>query len=728
MRCSHLQLLNVITLFLLYFFTCFKADAQENPLSDSVKNLVKQAAVHIDRPNGQDLAFQKLALAEELALKTGKPIDLLRVYRQKAYLFHHNQDVVNTQKYLKKTYALLKYCKDSLEKAQSFETFGIIEPDNDKKMAYFLEALRLFTKYGKPENLIDINFNLANRSKKNKNWAQAIKHIRMSLTAIEESGKQKERQRYLYVFLSQCYTALDDYENARHALSEVDSIQNRPNYKGDQLFELSYLMTAANLYYKQGLYKKAADLKNQALNLSDRMRAIEKARLSKGILTEHELSLKKEELRRSEMENVLKLIFIVLICSLLVLLIIFALYQKRNAKKIRAINSVLEKKNTDLEHVTKELEMALKTKTDFLNVMTHELFTPINGMAIITHNLKAETDKNSFNQSLELLEFSSNYLYRLLKNIVDTKTIENEENMVLNRDVVHLKSLIKKVAQTTKIFLKISTNTFRYFIDSKIPDPLLIDSVKVSQILINLLNNANKYTSNGTITLNVELKSETDARAQVLFKIIDTGIGIEPEFLERIFDKFQHGSEVIKETYGGSGIGLYVVKHFLSLHNSEIKVSSEKENGSTFSFSIWFDKLNKIAAKPNLVNEISAGKILLVDDNKINLIVTKKLLESEAFKCDIADNGFDALKILKTNKYDLILMDIMMPGMNGFETTNHIKKLQINTPVLALTAVDVTQNKEEFERTGFAATIAKPFKPEELFKIIDKIIKTTEND
>ena len=722
----------VITL-LAVIFALASARAQQNSLSDSIQTLVKQAEMDAATSGRHLLAFQKLALAETLAKKTNSPTDLLRVYSEKAYLCFANQDSVNSQKYILKAKKLLPYCNDSLETAVTYNKFGIIESRGLKKIYYFLKAHHLFTKYSSPENLIDVNFNLAGAYKMRKNWEHAIKYSRMGLEAINKFERKKDRAKFFQVYLLECYTALGDYKNAKKALHALDSVRNNLNIEKYKLFEFNYLIATSNLYSKMGLYKEALDLKTKALMVSDKLQAIAKHRLSDGMVVEHELNLKKEELKRSEMEVMLnetrikaQLIFIILICSLLVFLTILAFYQKRNTQKIRAINSVLEKQNADLENITKELEKALEAKTEFLNVMTHELFTPINGIAIIIQNLKSGVKKETFNQSLELLEFSSNYLYRLLKNVVDTKSIDNQEGMVLNLDVTHLKSFVKTVVQTTSIFLKTSTNNFRHFIDSRIPDPLYMDSVKISQILINLLNNANKFTSNGTISLTVELEQESGERAKIRFKIKDTGIGIDAESLPFIFEKFQHGSDTIKQKYGGSGVGLYVVKHFLSLHDSQLTVSTEKHKGTSFSFSIWFNKVKKAIAEHKNSNEPTTGKILLVDDNKVNLIVTKKLLESNAFECDTAENGFEALELTKRNAYNVILMDIMMPGMNGFETTRNIKNLQIETPVIALTAVDVGQNKVEFEKTGFAAIITKPFNSDELFKIIKAFVKLSE--
>ena len=696
----------------------FAASAQDNATSDSIREMI--AEVNNQIYNGK-IDLKKIDKAERMALKSKNAIDLLRVYKLKILFYYYNKDYYNGKPYIAKIERLLPFCKDPLERADTYQTLFVVDaypPDKNKQA--LLKAYELYKKYGRAEDQIDVNYNLAICYNDEKDWENAITHSLLGLKAIDKSSTKPEMKKYLYLFLFEAYTELNELKKAKEMLNLVDSAASE--LKKANHFRFKYLLqkNTSRFYYKTKQYKKLAEINDRVFASIDSVRNMDLMKLNDALNIESELKIKNKELAHSaikqEMENRNEQMFIIFISLLLVIFIIISIFLKRNSRKVNAINQELELKNTDLAAMTTELGAALKAKTDFLNVMTHELFTPINGITIISQNLKTETDKNSFDQNIELLEFSSNYLYRLLKNIVDAKFIEGKV-LVLKLEIVNFQSLMGSVAQAANFFLKTSTNEFQYFIDTRIPDPLLADSVKLSQILLNLLNNANKFTSDGMISLHVSLEAETAARAKVLFKVTDTGIGIDAKIIDSIFDKFSHGSEEIKQKFGGSGIGLYIVKHYLLLHNSQIMVESERGN-TVFSFSIWFDKAFEMQKSELAAVKESEADILLVDDNKVNLILTKKLLESNGFNCDTSESGFDALEILKTKHYDLILMDIMMPGLDGFETTKKIREENIKNPVIALTAIDIDQNKGDFEQAAFTAVLTKPLVADSFFKTI----------
>ncbi|QPH38139.1 response regulator [Pedobacter endophyticus] len=683
----------------------------------------------VDKVNHQiyngKIDLKTIYKAERLALKTKNAVDLLRVYKLKVLFYYYNKDYYNGKPYIAKIEKLLPYCEDPLEKADTYQTLFVVDaypPDENK--ANLLKAFELYKKYGQAEDQIDINYNLAicyNRENDSKN---AIMHSLLALEAIDETHTKSEMKKYLYLFLFEAYTELNEFTKAKEMLNLIDSIAGK--LKQANHFTFTYLLqkNTSKFYYKTKQYKKLAEINDQVFASIDSVRKMDLMKLNDALSVESELKIKNKELEhlkiKQQLENRNEQIFIIFISLLLILFIIISIFLKRNSREVNAINQELELKNKDLAAMTTELGDALKAKTEFLNLMTHELFTPINGISIISQNLKTETDKKSFDENIELLEFSSNHLYRLLKNIVDAKFIEKQV-LILKPEAVNFQSFMGSVAQTANFFLKTSTNKFKYFIDANIPDPLLVDSVKLSQILLNLLNNANKFTANGLVSLQVNLEVETATKAKISFKVTDTGIGIDAAILERIFDKFSHGSDEIKEKFGGSGIGLYIVKHFLLLQDSEITVESQKGN-TVFSFSIWFDKAFEMGKSDKTVTQKSKGEILLVDDNRINLILTKKLLESNGFVCDTIESGFDALELLRKKNYDLILMDIMMPGLNGFETIKKIREENITDPIIALTAIDIDQNTTEFEQADFTAVLSKPLVHDCFFKTITAIL------
>ncbi|QPH38138.1 response regulator [Pedobacter endophyticus] len=692
-------------------------------MSAKIKSIVHQANDQINEPK---TFLKKIKEAETMALKSKNAIDFLRIYKAKALFYHYNKNFKASKPYIIKIKRLLPYCNDLIEQAHTYELLFVLEPfPRDESMKNLLMALKLYEEHGTLKDQIDVNYNLAVQYKRDKNWSAAIKHALLAAKVISLTHKKPGTKKFLDLFLLESYTELGDFENAREMLNKAKATFRKLSAENrNVLYRYLFFKNASNFYAKTKQLNEMAKMNAAVFASIDSVRKLDLSKLNDVLRIENELEMKKAELKRVTLEaelNESKIragqILIAFICFLLILSIAISIYLKRNSKKITAFNEALEKKNADLESMAAKLEEALKAKTQFLNVMTHELFTPINGIALISHNLRAEMGKSGFNQNLKLLEFSSNYLYRLLKNIVDAKSIEKKDSK-LNVEKTNLKSFIRLVSKTAQIFLKTSTNKFEHQVDENIPVPLLVDSVKLSQILINLLNNANKFTSKGQIFLSVDLKTDTETRAEVLFKVIDTGIGIKAKSISYIFDKFSHESESIRRKYGGSGIGLYIVKHFLRLHNSKIAVHSRKGQKTTFSFSIWFDKVGASDAPRVELREKATGNILLVDDNQMNLVLTKRLLESNGFSCDTTESGLDALEILRKKNYDLILMDIMMPGLNGFETTKKMREENIKEPVIALTAIDIDQNKADFEQAKFAAVLTKPLIPDRFFKTI----------
>ena len=223
------------------------------------------------------------------------------------------------------------------------------------------------------------------------------------------------------------------------------------------------------------------------------------------------------------------------------------------------------------------------------------------------------------------------------------------------------------------------------------------------------------------LTINKTLEKEGEV--VLFFEIKDNGIGIPLEKQEAIFDSFSQGSVEINRTFGGTGLGLSIVKRILEIMDSKITLFSNGKSGSTFSFSINFKKANEISAT-NISSEqiieidTSNKKILLVEDNKINQMITKKMLEKKNISCVIIDNGEDAVEHMKTNSYDLILMDVHLPGINGTEATAEIRKFNPTIPIIALTAISLNENREMLLSFGMNEVITKPFLPEKFYEIV----------
>lgn len=269
--------------------------------------------------------------------------------------------------------------------------------------------------------------------------------------------------------------------------------------------------------------------------------------------------------------------------------------------------------------------------------------------------------------------------------------------------------------------LKISSK-----IDTSIPDTLIGDATRLTQILVNLIGNAIKFTHQGNINIEIYNKQQSENEVIIGFKISDTGIGIDKEKLNEVFERFNQGEDSTTRNYGGTGLGLSIVKSLILLQNGNIEVTSEQGKGTTFNFHIPYgiakEQLNAIpAVGTNYFKDKSNMplRVLVVDDNAINQSLMKHLLLQWNIDFDIVSNGLEAIEQLINQTYDLVLMDIQMPKMDGYAATQKIREvLKLNIPIIAMTAHALAGEREKCLSRGMNEYISKPIKEEELFKLI----------
>ena len=328
-------------------------------------------------------------------------------------------------------------------------------------------------------------------------------------------------------------------------------------------------------------------------------------------------------------------------------------------------------------------------------------------------------------QHLKSLKFSAKYLLALVNDILKVYKIE-EQKIVLENVVFNLEDELETIIDSLKIIATTNQNKMIYEIDKNIPEFLYGDKIRLSQILINLISNSLKFTNNGTVKVTARAKNIKGNCFKLVFKVIDNGIGIPKEYQETVFEKFVQ-IERKEDDYQGTGLGLTIVKKLVELFKGSIKLESEEGKGTTFIVELPFesgvDKSIEIINSTEVdLSEYSNYRILIVEDNKINQVVTKRLLENHKFICTIVDNGFSAIDILKTEEFDAILMDINMPKINGFETSKIIRSNEVTTPIIAVTAFDRQEIEEKMIDAGINDVIVKPFEPAKLFQMIFKLI------
>ncbi|NNT71747.1 response regulator [Flavobacterium sp. IMCC34852] len=445
----------------------------------------------------------------------------------------------------------------------------------------------------------------------------------------------------------------------------------------------------------------------QEFKESERMKAIEQ--------------MTKESEAQKRTNKFVKLISILAIALISILSLLSLSLYKNNIIRTRS-NELLKEKNFELQMAKDKAEKASKARAEFLSTVSHELRTPLNAINGITHLLIEDNPKQTQLHYLNSLKFSGNYLLTFINEILEINRIDSS-NIEIEYIDFNLKRLLQDIQNSMSEIASKNNNKFTLEIDQDIPEVLLGDPTKLSQIFINLINNALKFTKNGEVTVIAQLVEKGGDFSRINFAINDTGIGIPEEKQETIFDSFSQGSIEINRKYGGTGLGLTIVKKLVDLLGGEIGLKSEVGVGTSFAFEL--NLLNGckeiIQEKPkSYSDDVLIGKnVLVVEDNKINQMVTKKMLENKGMQCKIIDNGEEAIEVMKTdNNFDLVLMDVHLPGINGTIATQHIREFNTEMPIIALTAISLNENREMLLSFGMTDVITKPFEPENFYRVI----------
>ncbi len=397
----------------------------------------------------------------------------------------------------------------------------------------------------------------------------------------------------------------------------------------------------------------------------------------------------------------------------------------------------------------KDAQEAVKAKSNFLSTMSHEIRTPINAVLGLDEMILRDSNEPSTIKYAEDIRSAGKTLLSLINDILDSSKIESG-NMELVESSYKLSTVLTDVYNMILFRAQKKGLEFECEIDPDIPDILKGDEIRIKQCMVNLLTNAVKYTEKGSVKLTVSFKFDDKKHIRLNVLISDTGIGIKKEDLNRLFSPFERIDEIRNRLVEGTGLGMSIVKKLLALMNTKLKVRSEYGKGSEFEFEILQEVLSvepigdfeEILAKGQSTTEsiresFSAkdARILVVDDTSVNLTVVDGLLKHTGLQIDTADSGEAAIMKVEENFYDIILMDHMMPGMDGIETMQRIRKMEDNpnatTTIIVLTANVVENSEEQYKSLGFDAYLTKPIDSDRLETAImnflpeDKYMKVT---
>ena len=375
-----------------------------------------------------------------------------------------------------------------------------------------------------------------------------------------------------------------------------------------------------------------------------------------------------------------------------------------------------------------ELQQATATKLEFLSIMSHEIRTPMNAVIGFT-NLLLQNPRPDQMDYLNVLKFSAENLLTLINDILDYNKIDAgkikfEASAFNLHDLLqHIKAAQQQEAEKKDLLVRVE-------IDPEIPKIIIGDQMRLGQVLTNLVANAIKFTAIGTVDLCVTLLKKSEQLVNLHFEVRDTGIGIEPDKLNYIFEKFAQASSETTRKYGGTGLGLAISKRLLELVGADLKVHSTPNLGSCFYFDLSFKTSGEssiLTREPlNMETGFPGKRVLITEDNPINVMLVKKFLQQWHVRYDVAENGQIAVDKMSAGQYDLILMDLQMPEMDGYQATTIIRAIAGNSaaelPIIALTASAVEDLRERIMEAGMNDCLTKPFKPESLYELLDKYL------
>lgn len=378
-----------------------------------------------------------------------------------------------------------------------------------------------------------------------------------------------------------------------------------------------------------------------------------------------------------------------------------------------------KKIQNELIKAKEKAEQQARDKSMFLSTMSHEIRTPMNGVLAILKLLLEDNPKGEHLESLRIMKFSADNMMSIINDILDFNKMEANK-VTLETIQFSLNQLISSIKFSMNVKameknIEVSSN-----IDHHVPDLIKGDPVRLGQVLNNLVSNAVKFTHQGGVNIKIDYISEDTDSYKIKFSISDTGIGITEDKIEDLFLPFTQASSDTARKYGGTGLGLSISKNIIELMNSKIEVKSKLGSGTTFSFEVKLEKIKTSSIKNEesqfMFSSLNGMRVLLAEDNKVNQLVANKFLRKWDVDVDFADDGVIALEKVKINKYDLILMDLQMPEMDGYTATKEIRLLDSdyykNIPIIALTASTLEEVEEEVKNYGMNGALSKPIEPE----------------
>ncbi|VAW12364.1 Histidine kinase [hydrothermal vent metagenome] len=718
-------------IFLLLALIVFAHNAYGQIDSTSVKklNTLFDSARTLTNQNKLDLALESLNKAAEVSEKNDDVKSLIDSYHKFALLYLKLDKEDSALLYKDRAKALLK----DVEYPYGEAIYGYIDAliffKNGKNFQALLtlnEAKQRNNNRNFFNNILlvegDIYVNLEKYDVASKNYNSLIIN-----TDVHEKEYLATRA---YLGLAELNLRTKKFEESAANLEKALQLSKENDFFKEILESYEKL---TSIYEKLNRFDTSLEHNKHLLHIKDSLFNIEKVKTETKTADNIQFVFMGDEIKRqekkieelTESENRSE-VAVILTSAFLIIISLLAVSLYRNNQIKLKTNDLLQTKNSELQFARDAAVDAMEARTNFLSTVSHELRTPLYAVTGLTHLLLEENPTNNQKEHLKALKFSGDYLLNFINDILQINKIDADKLEPLNVDF-NLKKTLKEVIDSLQQSAKENNVELVLNYDEKIPSYLMSDPIKLSQVFMNLVGNALKFTKNGKVTVVAKLREKVEEDVTIYFEVADTGIGISQEQQENIFEGFEQGSIQINREYGGTGLGLTIVKSLLGLFDSKIQLKSEIGVGSSFFFEL------KAKSKDSIVDgvpfeiteqeyDFNGLHLLIVEDNKINQVITKKMLSKKEMTSDIAENGLEAVKLAHNNVYDAILMDIHMPGISGEEATVQIREFDTKTPIIALTAISLDDSLESFYAAGCNDVVTKPFKPEVFYQKIGENI------
>jgi signal transduction histidine kinase/ActR/RegA family two-component response regulator len=680
-------------------------------------------------PNALSYLLESQRLSEELKL-----MDFTYVQNNASLSFIHTQigNFREAEKYIDKGLQLAHALKDTFAQGNSYlgKSHLMLKLKDEAKAQLFIDSAMYVMKNVKH---CEPCYNIAktlNAGIKNlsRNYAGALAELNEVEAFYNGEGKEQKPDPRFYIEKSRAYFGLKKYKTA---IQTINSVKTTKEIFSKDISEKYELISKAyeslgdynNALKNYRLYKETEDTLAIWRNSSETTRLELENQFTKKQL-KSELDFQSQLNKQKATRNW------ILFLGISALLLALGLYSR--LRFTNKTQKILQHKNEIIEAEKQKAEASEKAKHQFLANMSHEIRTPMNAIKGMTDILIRRNPNEDQKEYLEGIKQSSDSLLLIINDILDISKIEagkvelEQEPFSVNELVNNVHTIMQFKAEEKGLGLMKDIPSENMTVQG--------DATRLRQILINLIGNAIKFTEKGLVTTAVK-SEQTGEKLNLHFIISDTGIGIDDDRMDKIFESFEQAYSDTSRKFGGTGLGLSISKKLVDLHDGKIWVESEKGKGSQFHFIIPYNLAEiKTEVKTtedfhdNTAAALKDIRILLVEDNAFNVIVAQEELEDavEGVQVEVAENGLIAVEKLKSTTFDVILMDIQMPVMNGFEATKAIRRLdsqKANTPIIAMTANVLKEEVDLCYQAGMNDFIGKPFDTEELLSKIKNLVK-----